>query len=277
MKGSFKAMFLICLLVLVGCGKEIPNDIIQPDEMEKMLYDYQIVTAMNDQIPYSEQYKKELLRQDLFRKHHITEAEFDFSLVWYTKHAIILGEIYGRISEKLEKEHEEVQARLTNRTNEIITSQPGDTVNIWRGEPLYLLTDNNIHNRIDFTIPRDSNFHVKDEFAWNFDVIFLPEHTKKVTVGLSAIYQNDSVVGKTMDLYKTGSYQIYLSCDSAYAVKELNGFVHMHAGKEKKNGFILNHVNLMRYHTVVDSSLLKTDRPELLPKDSILLKSKKVQ
>ena len=46
MKGSFKAMFLICLLVLMGCGKEIPNDIIQPDEMEKVLYDYQIVTAI---------------------------------------------------------------------------------------------------------------------------------------------------------------------------------------------------------------------------------------
>ncbi len=277
MNGSFKVLLILCVFLLVGCGKEIPSDIIQPDKMEKVLYDYQLVSAMNDQISYADNYKKELLRENVFKKHRITEAEFDSSLVWYTRHAVLLGEMYGRLSDRLEKEHDEIQAHLTNRTNEVTISSPGDTVNVWRGESLYLLNKNNIRNRIDFTIQRDSNFHIRDEFAWNLDLIFLPKHTSNVTLGMSVIYTNDSVVGKTIDINKTGSYQIYLRCDSAYTVKELNGFVYLHPGKDQENGLILNHVNLMRYHVGSDSTSIEINRPKLLPMDSIILKAPKLQ
>lgn len=277
MNGSFRTLLILCLLFLVGCGKEIPKDIIQPDKMEKVLYDYQIVSSMSDQIPYNENYKKELLREYFYKKHRITEAELDSSLVWYTKHAVILSEIYGRLNQRFERQYEELQARLNRHTNEVVITQPGDSVDVWRGESLYLLIDNNIRNRIDFSIPTDSNFHDFDEFAWNLDMIFLPGFTQKVTIGMNAVYQNDSVVGKTLDMNETGSYQIYLKCDSAFTLKELNGFVYLHSGKEKKNGLILNHLNLMRYHVAVDTTTLKTDQPKLLPKDSIMLKAKKVQ
>ena len=74
MNGSFKVLLILCVFLLVGCGKEIPSDIIQPDKMEKVLYDYQLVSAMNDQIPYTDNYKKEILRKYVFNKHRITES-----------------------------------------------------------------------------------------------------------------------------------------------------------------------------------------------------------
>ena len=37
---KFQWTWIACLLFMTSCGKEIPNDVIQPEKMEKVLYDY---------------------------------------------------------------------------------------------------------------------------------------------------------------------------------------------------------------------------------------------
>lgn len=41
---------MLLLLGLAGCGKEIPSDIIQPSEMESLLYDYHLATTMGNDL-----------------------------------------------------------------------------------------------------------------------------------------------------------------------------------------------------------------------------------
>ena len=76
---------LLSAALLAGCGKQIPKDVIHPDKMEDILYDYHLTTAMSGNISYDENYKKEALRNYVYRKHHVTKAEFDSSMVWYTR------------------------------------------------------------------------------------------------------------------------------------------------------------------------------------------------
>ena len=78
--------------VVAQCGfagrmrKTNTKDVIHPDKMEDILYDYHLTTAMSGNISYDENYKKEALRNYVYRKHHVTKAEFDSSMVWYTRH-----------------------------------------------------------------------------------------------------------------------------------------------------------------------------------------------
>ena len=65
---------------MAGCGKKIPEDIIQPDAMESLLYDYHLASTMSSSVSYTENYKKDAYFKYVFQKHHVTEEEFDYSL-----------------------------------------------------------------------------------------------------------------------------------------------------------------------------------------------------
>ncbi|WP_156810934.1 DUF4296 domain-containing protein [Phocaeicola abscessus] len=254
MRKGITSMMIGVLLSVGGCGKPIPDDVIPPVKMENVLYDYQRMNNMGDRIPYAENYKKDLLRQSVFEKHKITEARFDSSLVWYTRHATDLAEIYAKLEKRFKRERDDIQRRLNVHSSETEVSLPGDSVDLWRGYRLYLLTDDPINNRIDFTLAGDSNFHARDEFCWEMDFSFIPEWSTKAIMGMNVVYSNDSVIGKTMDIYDSGKHLLCLSCDSAYTVKSVNGFVYLYPNeRNKKKGMIVRGIHLNRYHTEADS------------------------
>ena len=87
-------IFVLSACFLLGCGKQIPGDILQPEQMEDVLYDYHLSVSMTNNLTIDEFYKKKAFQDYVFKKHHITEAEFDSSMVWYTRHTAELAEIY---------------------------------------------------------------------------------------------------------------------------------------------------------------------------------------
>ena len=52
---------------MAGCGKKIPEDIIQPDAMESLLYDYHLASTMSSSVSYTENYKRRLFLSMFFR------------------------------------------------------------------------------------------------------------------------------------------------------------------------------------------------------------------
>ena len=55
-------VWLLGAAFMVGCGKQVPEDIIQPDRMENILYDYHLSISMGNNLSYSDNYQKELFR-----------------------------------------------------------------------------------------------------------------------------------------------------------------------------------------------------------------------
>ena len=49
---------LALLTGMISCGKKVPKDIIQPDAMENLLYDYHLASTVANDLPYSDHYKK---------------------------------------------------------------------------------------------------------------------------------------------------------------------------------------------------------------------------
>lgn len=146
---------LLSAAFMAGCGKEVPGNIIQPDRMENILYDYHLSIAMSNNLNYSENYKREVYKNSVFDKHRITEAEFDSSMVWYTRHTEELAAIYKNLGERFRKEKKHVQNLLAIRENKPAISMPGDTVDVWYDRKLYWLTDVPLADKITFEIPTE--------------------------------------------------------------------------------------------------------------------------
>ena len=51
-------VWLLGAAFMVGCGKQVPEDIIQPDRMENILYDYHLSISMGNNLSYSDNYQK---------------------------------------------------------------------------------------------------------------------------------------------------------------------------------------------------------------------------
>lgn len=250
--------YLLGLLLLSGCGKQIPEDIIQPSQMESILYDYHLADGMAQNQSNIERVS---YRNYVFRKHGITEAEFDSSMVWYTRKSKELAEIYKNLSERYKKEEAHIQSLIGDQGHENDISASGDSVNIWRNQSLYWLTDTPLNNLLRFEIKSDSNFYPKDAFSWSAHYTFLSKGT--ATMALNLVFDNDSVIGKTKEITRSGTYKLDLHTDSAYQLRNIHGFIYLHADSTQTPSLLINDLSLMRYHTTDEDPSTK-EAPQLM-------------
>ena len=92
-----------CLVaMLAACkGGDKPN--ISSGKMEELLYDYTLADGIcQEQHPGDSAFLK-AYREAIFKKHDVTEAEFDSSLKWYMRHPDEMYDIYDAISKKIEE------------------------------------------------------------------------------------------------------------------------------------------------------------------------------
>lgn len=246
---------LLCGLLagLVGCGKRIPSDVIQPQAMEDLLYDYHLASTLGTSLPYQEQYKKEAYLAYVFQKHGVTQAEFDSSMVWYTRNGVELAELYKRLDERFQRDEERMKAQVAQRDNQIDVSVSGDTVDIWQDRTLYWLSASTLSNRLSFDLKADTTFRPKDALSLTADFRFVPQTSPvrqaRVVMGLRLLYDNDSIDGCTRIVTASGPQQLFLRPDSAWQLKSVSGFVYYSQPEEvpERGSVLVNDLHLMRY------------------------------
>ena len=121
MKSRFRFhLCCVCMLALAiaGCKVKRPDDVISESKMENLLYDYHVAKSMGDNLPYSENYKKALYIDAVFKKYGTTQAAFDSSMVWYTRNTEILSKIYDKVKKRLKDEQELVGDLIAKRKSE---------------------------------------------------------------------------------------------------------------------------------------------------------------
>lgn len=265
---------IACLALMTSCGKEIPDEIIQPETMEKILYDYHLSMSMTQS---SKNTEKEAQKNFIFQKYQVTEAEFDSSMVWYTRETKELMTIYENLDKRFNREYNHIERLLESREEaNARTSVSGDTVDIWRKGDLHWFSMTPLNRLLSFEIKADTTFHERDAFLWNVDYHFLAEG--KIRMGLNVVYENDSVQAMTKVVNSSGSQSIYLHTDSAFKIKEVNGFIHVpNAPVNRAPKAIAHNISLTRYHmpAPVDSlSTEKDDKPEMIESQPTAKKKK---
>lgn len=263
-------------LSFASCKKKMPAEVIKPAVMENILYDYHLAQALGSDYNGDERYKRELLIQYVFEKHHVTEAEFDSSMVWYTRNMGELGNIY----KNLEKRYDEANKNLaqlyqTRKTNRIAS---GDSVNLWRERTMYVLTAASLTNRLTFELETDTTFYPLDRFVWLMNVSRLMKGDGQLYAGLTVNYRNDSTSSVVCLLSGEGEQQLSLKADTL-PMKSLQGFVfYKDSVTSEAVPVVLKDITLTRYHAPTGEleALRKAHEQQAAKEDSLVVKKLEV-
>ena len=257
--------FFILMLTVMACKVKRPDGVIAESQMEELLYDYHLARSMGDNLPVSDNYKKALYIQSVFQKYDVTQAEFDSSMVWYTRHTDILAKIYEKINDRLKEEQASINHMVAIRDKKSPVSQPGDSVELWFMEQVSCLTNAQDNNKISFVIPADVNSQDRDALVWKAS-FFYPSKAGKAMpetyMAMQMIYRNDSVITSSRKITRSGEQEIRLQSDTLGALREVRGYIYFEGGKD--DYVLVHNISMKRYR--VTGEIAKPVEP--VPTDS---------
>ncbi len=222
--------------------------------MMQVLVDYHLAQGMAEGTD-SEVEKRYTYTQAVFRKHHITEAQFDSSMLYYCEHAGELSRIYMQVNRRIE-----AAAAMTGIDTEVQLkyhemSNVGDTANIWNRRKMALLKPNYLDNIYSFTLEADSSIYLGDSFMWTFQSLYvLQGGSREAFAQLAICYENDSVASNSQMI--TGNKEHTIKVEPSrkqdtLRIKSVQGHIYLPLKKDKEETFrmlMLMDMALIRYH-----------------------------
>lgn len=260
---------LVCLLAsLQSCKPSIPSQYLSKGEMESILYDFHLAEAManvnggldgnTDMISY---------REAVFKKHGVTSAEFDSSMVYYTRHTKLLHDIYVKLGERLTAEAQAMGADVNLGQYGDISS--GDTSNVWNGARSLVFTPHKPFNYYSFSVPVDTSYHKGDQLILDFDSQFLFQDGMRDGVAVLAVtFGNDSVASSNARMSGSQHYTLRVEDRDSLGIKSIKGYFLLNSGDfgsgnssstTLKLMFVQN-IKLVRLHSVA-----KKEKPAVSP------------
>ena len=155
-------MALLATTLLAACSK-VPDGILSEKKMQGVLTDMLLAEAMVnvDYNTYKSDTMKLALYESVFRKHDITQAVYDSSLVWYGRNLDIYMEVYNRVLADLNKRINnlgDVQADAAPVSNR-------DSVDIWPRRSYLVLSPTSVFNGVTFDIRPETNYSSGSSFV----------------------------------------------------------------------------------------------------------------
>lgn len=190
------------LIILVACKPGRPSDVLSKGKMEDMLYDYHLAEGLaKEEKADSAAYYERIYRNAVFHKYAITQADFDRSMAWYSRHTDELKKIYDAISERLGEAGQEPLGDRIPSSGE--ASATGDTLNIWHGASSALLQSRGL-NRFTFTEKADTTFHEGDRLEWRFSTKwYYSEGNRQAVATIFVYYEGDSVASYRQNIFSS--------------------------------------------------------------------------
>ncbi|MBR1503302.1 MAG: DUF4296 domain-containing protein [Prevotella sp.] len=250
---SLVRLLLIAGLLLAACKPPVPSEIIQPDDMEDLLYDYYVAQNITGDSRDGNDYRTKFNYGLVFQKYGVTEAEFDSSLVYYYNHIEDLYKIYERVQVRLSKEALELGASTGEVERYMKHSLSGDTMDIWTGPRHHLLFPQPPYNIYQFALKADTACHANDSYMLTFGSSFLVQSgSRNATALISVVYENDSVVTQSISVPLSGQAQVNIP-ECHLRAKAFKGYMYMPKRQGADNStdmclYLADHIQLMRFH-----------------------------
>ena len=198
------------ITMFTACSVELPSHVISEGKMEKILYDYHLAQGMAEAKGGDVEANRYLYVQKVFEKYHITEAQFDTSMVWYSGHTSHLDKMYDRIEARLERESNAAGLNIPEEDKYARFTAEGDTANIWQGSNMIFMHGNRVQNLYTLVIPADSTFRRGDYFMFRCTNRFIAQDNQREGfILLQVRYDNDSTVASSVMV--TGNYDVTMN------------------------------------------------------------------
>ena len=264
MKHSLYVLFLLfALSTLLACKPTVPSKYIQPDDMEDLLYDYHVAQALASVDPMANyDFERTKYFMAVLKKHGVTQADFDSSMVYYYGHLDRLKPIYQEVNERLADEAKFVGASVGSGRY-LGYSTTGDTANIWKNTSDLILIPRPTMNRFDFTVEVDTSFYKGDSFVFQFMSEYLwQQGSKDAVVCIVTKYEGDSIIQTTNHVSVSGISQIHVPANREKKLKQMYGFIYLNAGPNDETTrkiMFISQMQLVRFHNKMMKNEAKND------------------
>lgn len=275
-------ILIISLLGIVSCKPGIPRKYLQPQKMADIMYDYHIAEALHNTHPTGDTISVRAYQAYILKKYKVSQADFDSSLVYYTRHTKLLEDVYDKIAERLNNESALYGGSQLTLGDEITNNS--DTSNVWQSSPIQILSPYLSFNRKTFEIKADTSYHEGDKIILDFDTKFIyQDGVRDGSAVIAVTYSNDSVEVLSNSLMSSTHYHMQINNDGHLKIKSIRGyFLHNNTKNQNLSSkttlkmLLITNIKLIRLHTKrTEPSNNKDDSIKIVNKDSILLNKKK--
>ena len=255
---------MICLVAVMAllfcvssCKPSLPGGVLSKGKMTDILYDYHLALAMAHMDDNGDKGQSLAYREAVLRKHDVTSAEFDSSMVYYMRHTELLEDVYKDLTDRYNNEITAMGGSAKEGGEFANLSATGDTANVWNLATSMVFMPVKPFNSTSFDIKVDSTFHKGDRLMLDFDAQFIYQDGMRNGVAMLAVqFGNDSIAQRTIMIQSTQHYSVELSDADSLGIKSVKGYI-MLMNDDNGTGvssqttlklMFLEHIKLIRMH-----------------------------
>lgn len=255
---------MICLVAVMAllfcvssCKPSLPSGVLSKGKMTDILYDYHLALAMAHMDDNGDKGQSLAYREAVLRKHDVTSAEFDSSMVYYMRHTELLEDVYKDLTDRYNNEITAMGGSAKEGGEFANLSATGDTANVWNLAASMVFMPVKPFNSTSFDIKVDSTFHKGDRLMLDFDAQFIYQDGMRNGVAMLAVqFGNDSIAQRTIMIQSSQHYSVELSDADSLGIKSVKGYF-MLMNDDNGTGvssqttlklMFLEHIKLIRMH-----------------------------
>lgn len=255
---------MICLVAVMAllfsvssCKPSLPSVVLSKGKMTDILYDYHLALAMAHMDDNGDKGQSLAYREAVLRKHDVTSAEFDSSMVYYMRHTELLEDVYKDLTDRYSNEITAMGGSAKEGGEFANLSATGDTANVWNLATSMVFMPVQPFNSTSFDIKVDSTFHKGDRLMLDFDAQFIYQDGMRNGVAMLAVqFGNDSIAQRTIMIQSTQHYSVELSDADSLGIKSVKGYFMLMNGDDGTGVssqttlklMFLEHIKLIRMH-----------------------------
>lgn len=246
------------LLMLTACTG-VPENIIQPEQMSRLLADIHIGESVveNNQSKFPTDSAKRAFKQAIYAKNGVTSAEVDSSLRWYGYHMDKYVEVYDRTIEMLDDEIAVAQKRAgstataTNSSSSI--AMEGDSVDVWYDVRFRPFASNLPSDIIPFVLRTEPNWERGDVYTFRSK---FTGNSRQAHFNVAVEYSDGSIETSSANLIGDGWHEVKFALDSTRQAREIYGTL-QYAGPRGETSFV-DSISLIRTRWKPSNPSLRT-------------------
>ncbi|MDR0233069.1 MAG: DUF4296 domain-containing protein [Dysgonamonadaceae bacterium] len=235
---------LLFVLLLSACGKKVLSE----KKMEDVLFDIHLAeaTISDNYRDFRNDEKKQELYAGIFKKHGITQEQFDTSLVWYGRNLDKYLIVYDNLTKRYATLAENINTEIELQQKQAALSDLNQ-VYVWNGTTPVILTSLPGKNMVDFNLNLDTiQLSPKEYYEFAFNVLGIPDSTITPLVTLGIIFP-DTVFIERKTITDNGLFTISLPPLDSITNNPTHLFGSIHIPPQKENvKIVIYNINILR-------------------------------
>lgn len=260
--------YILLLLLALAAGftacDKAPSGIIKESKMEDLLVDIYKAQAYIDNHPdeFDSDSSRQAMKQAVFNKYHITQADYDTSLVWYAHNIETYDKVYKKVIDRLGDEQKKLQ-KQAGMSGTVVAGQygpgtaqasgvaeahkrygaKGDTANVWKGDAMYMIFPDMNCGYIKFDLEPDAEYKSGDRYQLNMKLLAFGND---FNILLAVDYADGSTSFMNRTTSATGWFTMDLQTDTGRVVDRVYGYLRY--DMRAQGAAFVDSIQLLRTH-----------------------------